>query len=86
MKHAKIAAFKAKLSSYLRCVRAGESVTIYDRDTPVADVVPHQSHGDVHITEGIGDLRQILKKLGTAKGQTNVRSSLDILLEDRKRR
>jgi antitoxin (DNA-binding transcriptional repressor) of toxin-antitoxin stability system len=35
-----IAAFKARLSAYLRGVRRGEVLTLYDRDTPVARVVP----------------------------------------------
>ncbi len=36
----RIAEFKAHLSRYLTRVRAGESLTILDRDTPVATVHP----------------------------------------------
>ncbi|MEK7474627.1 MAG: type II toxin-antitoxin system prevent-host-death family antitoxin [Candidatus Coatesbacteria bacterium] len=36
----KIAAFKARLSHYLRQVRRGESVTLLDRETPIARVTP----------------------------------------------
>src|SRR5439155_24487755 len=35
-----IAQFKARLSEYLRGVRRGEPITLYDRDTPGARVVP----------------------------------------------
>jgi len=38
-----IAEFKARLSAYLRGVRRGEPITLYDRDTPVARVVPLES-------------------------------------------
>ena len=40
MRSVKIAEAKAQLSKHLRYVRAGGRVRIYDRDTPVADLVP----------------------------------------------
>jgi prevent-host-death family protein len=40
MKQAGVAELKARLSEYLRAVRGGESVTILDRDTPIARMVP----------------------------------------------
>ena len=40
MKRAGIAELKARLSEYLRAVRRGESVTILDRETPIAKIVP----------------------------------------------
>ncbi len=40
MKQAHIAELKARLSEYLRAVRRGESVTVLDRETPVARIVP----------------------------------------------
>ncbi len=42
MKKAGVAELKARLSHYLRAVRRGETVTILDRDTPVAQIVPVQ--------------------------------------------
>jgi len=42
MKRAKIAELKNNLSRYLDRVRAGESVLILDRDTPIARLVPLQ--------------------------------------------
>jgi prevent-host-death family protein len=35
-----IADLKARLSEHLRRVRGGESITVLDRDTPVARLVP----------------------------------------------
>jgi antitoxin (DNA-binding transcriptional repressor) of toxin-antitoxin stability system len=40
MLHVKIGQLKNGLSSFLRKVRAGESVVIYDRDTPIARIEP----------------------------------------------
>ena len=40
MKKALVSEFKAHLSEYLRGVRQGQSVTIFDRDKAVAQVVP----------------------------------------------
>jgi prevent-host-death family protein len=36
-----VAELKARLSTYLRAARRGEAVTVYDRDTPVARLVPY---------------------------------------------
>ena len=43
MKKVGVAELKAKLSEHLRAVRAGESITVMDRERPVADLVPHQA-------------------------------------------
>ena len=45
MKEAHIAELKARLSEYLRTVRRGEMVTVLDRDTPVARIVPIRQPG-----------------------------------------
>ena len=45
MKRARIAELKAHLSEYLRTVRRGETVTVLDRDTPVARIVPIRQPG-----------------------------------------
>ncbi len=49
MKSAKIADLRNNLSRYLEHVRAGGSVTVLDRDRPVAWIVP------VHSREGTRD-------------------------------
>ena len=38
---ARVSELKAKLSEYLRAVRRGETITVMDRDTPVARIVPY---------------------------------------------
>jgi prevent-host-death family protein len=40
MSAVKIAELKARLSEHLRAVRRGESVTVLDRETPIARIVP----------------------------------------------
>ena len=40
-KTVKVAELKARLSEYLRAARRGHAVTVCDRDTPVARLVPY---------------------------------------------
>lgn len=40
MRQVRIAELKARLSEFLRAVRAGESIAVLDRDQPVAEIVP----------------------------------------------
>jgi prevent-host-death family protein len=40
MKTVRIADLKARLSEYLRSVRRGETITVLDRNTPIAQIVP----------------------------------------------
>ncbi len=44
MKTAMIADLKARLSSYLAQVRQGHVLTIVNRDTPIAQIVPYSQH------------------------------------------
>jgi len=66
MKRVNVAAMKSRLSQYLAYVRKGGAIRIYDRDQPVADLIPlderHQgSRGalesviDVHVRNGVVD-------------------------------
>ena len=47
MKNIGIADFKSKLSEHLREVRRGEILTVMDRNTPIARVVPYNEQGGV---------------------------------------
>lgn len=38
--HVKIGEFRNHCSAYLRRVKAGENIVIYDRDEPLAQVIP----------------------------------------------
>jgi prevent-host-death family protein len=40
MKQVHIAELKSRLSEYLRAVRGGEIISVLDRETPVAQIVP----------------------------------------------
>ena len=40
MNQVRIAELKAKLGEYLRAVRRGETIAVFDRETPVAQIVP----------------------------------------------
>ncbi len=42
MKTVGIADLKSRLSHHLRCVRAGEPVTVMDRRQPIATIVPYE--------------------------------------------
>ena len=41
MKTVRIAELKARLSEYLRSVRRGRILTVTDRDTPIAQIIPY---------------------------------------------
>ena len=40
MKEVRIAELKSRLSEYIRAVRNWETITVLDRETPVAQIVP----------------------------------------------
>ena len=42
MKPVKIADLKSRQSEYLRSVRRGVAITVLDRDTPIARIVPYE--------------------------------------------
>ena len=45
-KTVKVAELKARLSEHLRAVRGGHSVTVCDRETPIARLVPYETLGE----------------------------------------
>jgi prevent-host-death family protein len=56
-----VAELKARLSSYLRAARRGETVTVYDRDTPVARLVPYEGgvQETLHVRKATKALRNV---------------------------
>jgi len=40
MKEVRIAELKARLSEYLRAVRSGETISVLDRETRIAQIIP----------------------------------------------
>ncbi len=49
MKGIRIAQLKAHFSRYLRSVRRGQTVTVLDRETPVARLVPYHESSSLRI-------------------------------------
>ncbi len=66
MKSAAVAELKARLSSYLSRVKAGEEILVTERNVPVARLVPVA--GTPEGLEGLRDLeRQGLIRMGTGR-------------------
>lgn len=42
MKTVRVAELKARLSAHLRGVRRGRELTVMDRDTPIARIIPYE--------------------------------------------
>ena len=81
MSQVRIADLKARLSQHLRSVRSGETVTVLDRDTPVAQIVP--------ITPPSLEVRMAkrrLRDLKLAPKPSRRTDSTAALVEDRRRR
>ena len=76
-----IAELKARLSEHLRSVRNGGTVTVLDRDTPIARIVPFATQ-PVEIRKATRRLRDL--KLPPKPSKRT--DSLAILVEDRRRR
>jgi len=76
-----IAELKARLSDYLRRVRNGGTLTVLDRDTPIAQIVPY-APPPVEIRKATRRLRDL--KLPPKPSKPT--DSLAVLLEDRRRR
>ena len=49
MKQVGIAELKSRLSEYIRAVRRGETISVLDRETPVAQIVPVREKGALRI-------------------------------------
>jgi len=81
MRQVRIADLKARLSEYLRGVRNGDTVTVLDRDTPVARIVPY--------TVPSLELRKAKRRprdLRLPPAPSARTDSVTLLLEDRRRR
>jgi prevent-host-death family protein len=54
MKQVRVADLKARLSEHLRYVRRGHTVTVLDRDTPIARIVPYDPLPPLKVREPAG--------------------------------
>lgn len=81
MKTVGIAELKARLSEHLQWVRRGRTLTVMDRSTPVARIVPYE-------TDTLEIRRATRKMAGLTAPPRSSRStdSVAVLLDDRRRR
>lgn len=77
----RIAELKARLSEHLRAVRKGRTLTVLDRDTPVARIVPYAAE-PIEVRRATRRLRD-LKLPPPPASRTD---SVAVLLADRARR
>jgi prevent-host-death family protein len=81
MSDVRIADLKARLSEHLRSVRNGGTVTVLDRDTPVARIIP--------VTAPSLEVRKAKRRLRDLKLPPRLSKPTDStasLVEDRRRR
>jgi len=76
-----IAELKARLSEHLRSVRNGGTLTVLDRDTPIARIVPYS----VQSLE-IRKAKRRLRDLKLPSKPSKRTDSVALLVEDRRRR
>lgn len=62
MKKANIANVKNNLSRYLEYVKKGGKVRIFDRDTPVAEILPFKNEGPAAVEDDQRRLRSLEEK------------------------
>lgn len=79
MSKVRIADLKANLSRHLRRVRSGHTLTVLDRDTPVARIIPYDLQAPL-------EMRLALRKPGALRlppPPAAPTDSLAVLLKDR---
>jgi prevent-host-death family protein len=81
MSNVGIAELKARLSEHLRSVRNGGTITVLDRDTPIARIVPYAAQ-----PLEIRKARRRLRDLKLPSKPAKRTDSVAILVEDRRRR
>lgn len=80
-----IAELKARLSEKINQVRRGETITVLDRKTPVALIVPVRPGGEpLRVRRASG--RRKLRDIPLPPRSSVTHDVVDLLLEDRSRR
>ena len=82
MNNVGVAELKARLSEHLRSVRKGQRITVVDRNTPIAELVPIQQD-PLEIRPAARSPRNLPRGKPVLRPGT---SSLAALLEDRSKR
>jgi prevent-host-death family protein len=81
MSEVRIADLKARLSEHLRTVRNGGTLTVLDRDTPVARIVPYATQ-----PLEIRKAKRRLRDLKVPPRPSKRTDSVALLTDDRRRR
>jgi prevent-host-death family protein len=81
MINVRIADLKARLSEHLRSVRNGGTVTVLDRDTPIARIVPYATQ-----PLEIRAAKRRVRDLKLPPKPSKRTDSVALLVEDRRRR
>jgi antitoxin (DNA-binding transcriptional repressor) of toxin-antitoxin stability system len=81
MSDVRIADLKARLSEHLRMVRNGGTLTVLDRDTPIARIVPFAAQ-----SLEIRNAQRRVRDLKLPPKPSKRTDSVAVLLEDRRRR
>jgi len=79
MSSVRIADLKARLSEHLRAVRRGRTLTVLDRETPIARIVPYDESEPLRVRRATRKPRDLTLPAPPAKPT----DSLAILLGDR---
>ena len=79
MRKVGIADLKSHLSEHLRRVRGGRTITVLDRDTPIAQIVPYEAEGPLEVRRATRKPRELRLPPPSA----NPTDSLSVLLRDR---
>jgi antitoxin (DNA-binding transcriptional repressor) of toxin-antitoxin stability system len=76
-----VAELKARLSRHLKLVREGREVTVFDRDTPIARIVPYEGR-PLEIRRATRRPRDLV----LPRRPSRPTDSLAVLMDDRGRR
>ena len=82
MTNVRIADLKSRLSEHLRRVRHGASITVLDRDTPVARLVPYEDGSPLVIRKPLPSAPP-LRDVALPPPLGIERDVVELLLEDR---
>jgi prevent-host-death family protein len=80
MTRAKVSELKARLSAYLSEVRGGGTVVVYDRQTPIARLVPFEDETDDLVIIEASALPSALKQIKGVRPKRRV--NVDRLLRE----
>jgi antitoxin (DNA-binding transcriptional repressor) of toxin-antitoxin stability system len=81
MAKVRIADLKSRLSEHLRSVRKGRTLTVLDRDTPVARIIPYAAE-----PLEVRRATRCPRELELPRKPASPTDSLAVLLDDRRRR